>query len=222
MPRASQPRSGCKTPPPRMCSQATMVGGAYLLTRLLLPALEEAAKIATTTAAGAGAASDDGGQKEGARVINVSSGGMYTVSGAGIAEDMNSKRVEPYDGTVVYALAKRAQVTLTERWAALHEGKNVWFNSMHPGWSDTPGLAAGMPDFRERQQGSLRSSEEGSDTIVWLVSGRVGRRVGGRGGRFWFDRREQRTHMPLAGTRMSPAQEAALWEAAERMCSADR
>lgn len=68
-----------------------------------------------------------------------------------------------------YALAKRAQVTLTERWAALHKDGGVSFNSMHPGWCDTPGLASGMPDFRERQQGSLRSSEEGSDTIVWLV-----------------------------------------------------
>lgn len=64
-------------------------------------------------------------------------------------------------------------MTLTERWAALHEDKNIWFNSMHPGWSDTPGLASGMPDFREKQQASLRSSEEGSDTIVWLVGGFV-------------------------------------------------
>lgn len=60
-------------------------------------------------------------------------------------------------------------MTLTERWAALHKDGAVSFNSMHPGWCDTPGLASGMPDFRERQQGSLRSSEEGSDTIVWLV-----------------------------------------------------
>ena len=66
-----------------------------------------------------------------------------------------------------YALTKRAQVTLTERWAALH--KNVYINSMHPGWCDTPGLSSGMPNFRKAQQGTLRSSDEGSDTIVWLV-----------------------------------------------------
>lgn len=46
---------------------------------------------------------------------------------------------------------------------------DVTFNSMHPGWVDTPGLQAGMPGFREKQQGSLRSGQEGSDTIVWLV-----------------------------------------------------
>lgn len=66
-------------------------------------------------------------------------------------------------------MAKRAQVTLTERWAALHE--NISINSMHPGWCDTPGLSAGMPDFHKAQQGTLRSSEGGSDTIVWLVRG---------------------------------------------------
>lgn len=45
---------------------------------------------------------------------------------------------------------------------------------MHPGWCDTPGLQSGMPDFREKQKRSLRSSEEGSDTIVWLVGLYVG------------------------------------------------
>lgn len=81
-----------------------MLGGTFLLTRLLLPALEEAAKTATTTEAAAGEGGGESGERrpsQGARVINVSSGGMYTVSGAGIAEDMNSEKVEPYDGTVV-------------------------------------------------------------------------------------------------------------------------
>lgn len=79
---------------------------------------------------------------------------------------------------------KRVQVILTERWAALaggdgtkaqgdetsHPGKGVTFNSMHPGWVDTPGLASGMPNFREsRGETTLRSSEEGADTVVWLV-----------------------------------------------------
>lgn len=81
-------------------------------------------------------------------------------------------RKSPPTSNDSYALAKRAQVTLTERWAALYKSKNinVAFNSMHPGWCDTPGLQSGMPDFREKQKSSLRSSDEGSDTIVWLVS----------------------------------------------------
>eukprot|EP00903_Cladosiphon_okamuranus_P011221 g10587.t1 len=205
----------------REAIMATMLGGTYLLTKLLLPALEKAASTgaapppAITSAEGK---SSVGGAGGGARVINVSSGGMYTVSGAGIADDIDSEGVEPYDGTIVYALAKRAQVTLTERWAALYKRKNVnvAFNSMHPGWCDTPGLQSGMPDFRERQKSSLRSSEEGGDTIVWLACSEAAR---GKTGKFWFDRKATRTHMPLAGTRMSEAQEEALWEAAERVCS---
>lgn len=86
-----------------------MLGGTQLLTKLLLPALENAssgsAEAATsTTATTAAAVTTTGkgtGGGAGARVINVSSGGMYTVSGAGVAQDMDSKGVEPYDGTVV-------------------------------------------------------------------------------------------------------------------------
>lgn len=87
--------------------QATMLGGTYLLTKLLLPALEKAAMTAedstsaASTSAEGGADSIPGGGKRGARVINVSSGGMYTVSGAGVAADLDSKGVDPYDGTVV-------------------------------------------------------------------------------------------------------------------------
>ncbi|CAN0002459.1 unnamed protein product [Pylaiella littoralis] len=202
---------------------ATMLGGTQLLTKLLLPALENAssASAAAATATAGTLTGEGGGGGAGARVVNVSSGGMYTVSGAGIAEDMDSKGVEPYDGTVVYALVKRAQVVLTERWAALYKDKKVdiTFNSMHPGWADTPGLSAGMPDFRKRQMGSLRSSEEGSDTIVWLACSEAAR---GETGKFWFDRKATRTHMPLAGTRMSESDEIALWEAAERLCSHSR
>lgn len=85
-----------------------MLGGTYLLTKLLLPALEKAActtgappPSTTSDARGGDGGSDGGGGGKGARVINVSSGGMYTVSGAGIADDIDSEGVEPYDGTVV-------------------------------------------------------------------------------------------------------------------------
>ncbi|CAM9475878.1 unnamed protein product [Laminaria digitata] len=192
---------------------ATMLGGTFLLTKLLMPALEKAATqhgSGRGTEKGAGAAAPGGG----ARVINVSSGGMYTVSGEGVSKDMDSRRVEPYDGTVIYAMAKRAQVTLTERWAALH--KNVSINSMHPGWCDTPGLSAGMPDFHKAQQGTLRSSDGGSDTIVWLACSEAAK---GETGKFWFDRKARRTHMHLASTRTSENEDFALWQAAETLCS---
>lgn len=67
-----------------------MLGGTYLLTKLVLPSLERAAEEAERE-----------GREAGAHVINVSSGGMYTVSAAGVAADLNSLSVEPYDGTLM-------------------------------------------------------------------------------------------------------------------------
>jgi dehydrogenase/reductase SDR family member 12 len=72
---------------------ATMLGGTMLLTDLLLPALQK-------SPGGAG------------RVINVSSGGAYSVKG--INEDLNCDRIAKYDGTFFYALAKRNQIILSE------------------------------------------------------------------------------------------------------------
>lgn len=72
-----------------------MLGGTFLLTKLLMPALEKAAAQGSTENA------EGDAPEGGARVINVSSGGMYTVSGEGISGDMDSRRVVPYDSTVM-------------------------------------------------------------------------------------------------------------------------
>lgn len=40
---------------------------------------------------------------------------------------------------------------------------------MHPGWADTPGLAKSMPGFYDRFKRSMRTTEEGADTIVWAA-----------------------------------------------------
>jgi NAD(P)-dependent dehydrogenase (short-subunit alcohol dehydrogenase family) len=71
---------------------ATMLGGTLLLTDLLLPALQRA--------------------PGGGRVINVSSGGAYSVKG--ISQDLNYEQIAKYDGTFFYALAKRNQLILSE------------------------------------------------------------------------------------------------------------
>lgn len=72
---------------------ATNVLGPSLLTNLLLPLLERSVP---------------------ARIINVSSGGMYAQRIR--ADDLQSERGE-FDGTTAYARTKRAQVILTELWA---------------------------------------------------------------------------------------------------------
>ncbi|HSM45989.1 MAG TPA: SDR family NAD(P)-dependent oxidoreductase, partial [Acidimicrobiia bacterium] len=92
---------------------ATDLAGHFLLTNLLLPALARSGS---------------------ARVVNVSSGGMYS---ARIDPDDLQFEKRPYTGTAAYASAKRGQVVLTELWAERFPGNEVVFHVMHPGWVNT-------------------------------------------------------------------------------------
>jgi hypothetical protein len=204
-------------------------------------------------------------------VINVSSGGQYTVrldiddpqctascsaaevaaaaagaapgtdaagaaSGAGAGSGHKGRK---YDGKQQYAHTKRAQIMLTELWAAevakaeaaaaqaatgtaaaassstsaaASTGEStppaIVFNAMHPGWAETPGVTASIPDFAESHKGSLRTPEQGADTIVWLAASAAG---GQRTGGFWFDRAPAETDFSWSGTRSSAAEFAQLW-----------
>ncbi|KAL5978764.1 hypothetical protein ACLOJK_029881 [Asimina triloba] len=80
---------------------AVNVAGTFAMTKLLLPLLEKAAPDA--------------------RVITVSSGGMY-----------------------VSPLIEDFQVALTEKWAQIYNEKGIGFYSMHPGWAETPGVAKSL------------------------------------------------------------------------------
>lgn len=119
----------------------------------------------------------------GARVVLVTSGGLYT-------ERFDLDRLEldreHYDGVVAYARAKRAQVVLAAEWQ-LRDGKGgVRFDAVHPGWADTPGLRAALPRFAGALGPLLRSPAEGADTIAWLAAGAA---PPGTGGQLWHDRR---------------------------------
>jgi dehydrogenase/reductase SDR family member 12 len=155
---------------------ATNVIGPFLLTNLLIPLLEE-------SAAG--------------RIINVSSGGMYTQRIR--VDDLQSEH-ERFDGPKVYARTKRAQVILTELWAEQLAGTGVVVHSMHPGWSDTSSLRSSLPRFYKVTRPLLRTPAQGADTIVWLGSAAE---PGRSTGRFWHDRRPRPTHL-LPGTKEAP------------------
>ena len=170
-------------------SFATNLLGPFLLTNLLIPLLEASAP---------------------SRIINVSSGGMYTQK-LDVADLQYEHK--PYNGVTAYAQAKRAQVILTELWAQKLAGSGVTVNAMHPGWADTPGVQSSLPTFRRWTQNSLRTPEQGADTIVWLA---VAESVTGISGRFWFDRRERGTHL-LRGTRSSAEDRERLWEECVRL-----
>ncbi|XP_052202114.1 uncharacterized protein LOC127807921 isoform X4 [Diospyros lotus] len=124
---------------------AVNVLGPFTMTEIMLPLLEKAAPDA--------------------RVITVSSGGMYT---APLMEDLQFSSGK-FDGVEQYARNKRVQVALTEKWAELYKDKGIGFYSMHPGWAETPGVARSLPGFSKSFSGKLRTSEQGADTIIWLA-----------------------------------------------------
>ncbi|KAL8159931.1 hypothetical protein V2J09_001468 [Rumex salicifolius] len=152
---------------------AVNVLGTYALTESMLPLLEKAAPDA--------------------RVITVSSGGMYTQP---LTTDLQFSEGE-YDGTMQYARNKRIQVALTEKWAEIYKDKGIGFYSMHPGWAETPGVTKSLPDFSEKMSGKLRTSEEGADTILWLSLVHKQKLASGA---FYFDRAEAPKHLMFAAT----------------------
>jgi dehydrogenase/reductase SDR family protein 12 len=164
---------------------ATNVVGPHLLTRLLRERLVESAP---------------------ARVIFVSSGGMYT---QGLHVDDLQSRSGSFDGRVAYSRSKRAEVVLAERWAQELAGTGVVVHSMHPGWANTPGITSSLPAFQRVMRPLLRTPEQGADTIVWLAAAPEAAQTTGR---FWCDRRVRATHR-LGRTRESAVDRDRLWHA---------
>lgn len=137
-------------------------------------------------------------KSEDARVINVSSGGMYTQSIK--VEDLEFKNGK-YNGSVAYARAKRGLMIITEQWAKQHSNGDVVFNAMHPGWADTPGVEASLPGFYKLTKNILRTPTEGADTIEWLATATEANQLNGQ---FLLDRRPHTTHL-LPQTKVNSA-----------------
>ena len=144
---------------------ATHVLGPLLLTDLLRPALAAAQ----------------------GRVIFVASGGMYTQP---LPADDPEYRSGPYRGATAYARSKRMQVAFTPLLAERYEPDRVLVATMHPGWSDTPGLTASLPLFAKVTRPLLRPPDEGADTAVWLAATEPVPATG----EFWHDRRIRPAH----------------------------
>ena len=155
----------------------------FLLTTLLLPLLRASAD---------------------ARVIFVSSGGMYTRR---LDVDALEHPPEPFDGVRAYANAKRAQVVLTGLWARHPAGRGISFHAMHPGWADTPGVQESLPGFRRVMRPLLRSAEQGADTMAWLAAAPEARESNGA---FWLDRRPRATTV-FPWTRTPEGEAERLW-----------
>eukprot|EP01125_Pyxidicula_operculata_P014860 TRINITY_DN5003_c0_g1_i1.p1 TRINITY_DN5003_c0_g1~~TRINITY_DN5003_c0_g1_i1.p1 ORF type:complete len:335 (-),score=39.69 TRINITY_DN5003_c0_g1_i1:31-1035(-) len=152
------------------------------------------------------------------RVIVVSSGGA--LSEDLVVDDPGFQNIDPWNGTQAYAITKRQQIAITEKFSKTYQ--DIMFFSMHPGWCDTPGVQTAMPQFRTMYKDQLRSIEEGADTINWLsvapiVDGtfqltdkkHLSRNMSGE---FFRDREIEIKHLPLAGTSYTEKQVDLLWD----------
>ena len=145
-------------------------------------------------------------QTGGARIIAVTSGGMYTQP-VDLA-DVQS-RCAPFSGPRAYARAKRVQMALVREWARRTTGSGLTFNGMHPGWADTPGLAESLPGFYRLMRPLLRTPDEGIDTIRWLATAPEAAAFNGR---LFLDRRP-RPFDRMPATRLDRDARADLWDA---------
>ncbi len=178
-----------ETPEGLELTLATHVVGPFLLTRLLEPRLRASGH---------------------ARVIFVSSGGMYTQRLSLADLDWKQRR---FDGTRAYAQTKRMQVVLAELLAERLRRAGVVVHAMHPGWADTPAVRSSLPGFWRVTRSILRCAEQGADTVVWLAAAA---RPALQSGAFWFDRAPASTHR-LPFTREVPEDRERLWDACERL-----
>lgn len=159
--------------------------GYFLLTNLSLPLLRQSSH---------------------ARIINVSSGGMYTTK---IHVDDLQFLQRPYNGMKAYAETKRAEVILTEIWARKLANTNIFVSAMHPGWADTKAVKNSLPLFRTITRPLLRTPEQGADTIIWLAINPSLEHADS--GKFWFDRKIRPTHR-FKKTQNTPEEIRQFWE----------
>ncbi len=143
-----------------------------------------------------------------ARVIWVSSGGMYAQPFTNdIATDLEYLS-EDYKGSTAYARTKRMQVIVAEQLATRLAAEEIAVHSMHPGWADTPGVTDSLPRFAKLMKPLLRSPAEGADTIVWLAASPLASQTTGK---FWCDRSPRPTSY-LPWQRETPSDRALLWD----------
>ena len=125
---------------------------------------------------------------------------VWVASGGGLTQRLDVDRTwdppEPFDGVTAYARCKRVQITLARR---------LGHHAMHPGWADTPGVAASIPGFHRFTRSILRTPEQGADTVVWLAATRPAAPG------FWFDRTRV-AEFPVPFTRSTPREEERLME----------
>jgi len=193
-------------------SWATMIGGTYLLTALFKDVLLKESK-----------------EGRRARVIDVSSGGMYTSvvhknDPFGWETGNDRQKEENYRGDVEYSMNKRVQVYLNSAWqrwfskSSATPSDSVFCASMHPGWAHTLGVEKMYPGFFESNKSRFRTQEAGADTIVWLGGAPIKDIMENAEsvkhnyqGSFWLDRHPANKELTLTSNKLTPSLEEQIW-----------
>jgi len=140
------------------------------------------------------------------RVIFVSSAGGLTQP---LTVDPIFSTLNPWDGRTAYAITKRQQIALCEKFASFYSNTKIKFFSMHPGWVDTPQISLAMPEFYQFYKNSLRTPQQGADTICWLcVTDKLDL---SHSGEFFRDHQPEYKHLPLSMTSYSQIEIDNLW-----------
>jgi len=175
---------------------ASALGGVLLLTDRLLPVLRMG--------------------KDKGRVINVVSGGGFTVKCPEV-DDLDFEKMPKYDPTLFYALAKRAQILLTQRWPTKYNEENVRVFAMHPGWAITEGVNEALEGGRLGLSSTdgFRTAAQGVDTTIFLGSTLNENVLDPKtNGELFFDRKVTTRDYTWA-TQTSAEKQEALWNAAQ-------
>ena len=145
-----------------------LLGGTYLLGSLLVPQL--------TAAKG--------------RCVIVTSGGMYNykLPSWEVLTSAPNAGVD-YDGTNVYAYAKRGQVLFAERYT--RDVPEVQWVTVHPGWSDTPAVDEAFGDAKKYLK-PLREPWQGAEGVGWLA---LTESANVKSGELYLDRKTQPKHL---------------------------
>lgn len=158
---------------------ATNTLGSYALTRALEPILKKSAP---------------------AKVIFVSSGGAL-LEGLEI-DDLEGADIQSSSrfSETQYSRDKRRQIAIAEGLSREWASSKVFAYSMHPGWAETESVKTSIPDFYARFKQSLRTPEQGADTIAWLAETDDQKLENGG---YYLDRSPQSKHLPLSRTSYS-------------------
>ncbi len=167
--------------------------GYFLLTGLLMPALEKAAA--------------ENGE---ARVVSVASEAHRY---APFSLD-NVQMQRGYSGIKAYCISKLCNILFTAELARRVAGKNITANSLHPGAvnsgfaSNTPGWFAWL--FKLAKP-FLMSEEEGAETSIYLATSPD---VKGVSGGYFYKKRRRRNMIPTA---IDEKIARSLWEMSEKL-----